>query len=83
MQKDIADGAIGTVGKYDLEYKDGAVTFDAAIAFGPGSLAVTAKLDAIDVAILGLTILDDKIQLPGNIDKVMIDGLKSALLALK
>lgn len=74
MEKDIADGNIGTIGKYDLEFKGGFLQVKVTAAPGLGieadlvvKVSSDALLDAIAKAI------------PGQVDDAIISVLKTAL----
>lgn len=77
MEADILDGKIGAVGGYDLEFKEGKLTFVVDVA-APGGL-VSGKLG------LGLdagAVLDAIAKaIPGTIDDAIISVAKAALLS--
>lgn len=81
MEKQIADGNIGAVGKYDIDYKEGAVKAGVSFAYGPVKSSHVLELNAVDAAIIGLKAAKDLI--PGKIDDVIFDGAIAALQALK
>lgn len=74
MEKDIVEGPIGTVGKYDVEFKGG---------------KLVAKIDAkpsegvqagIFVEVEASVVLDAlKKAIPGTVDDVVFDLIKAAL----
>jgi len=74
MEKEIVEGNIGSVGKYDVEFKGGClcVLVEAGLPYGSAGLQVKvgaeAVLDAIAKAI------------PGQIDDAVIGVIKAALL---
>lgn len=72
---DIVEGPIGTVGKYDVEFKEGAlvVEIDANVAIGTAGLVV--KIDA------GKVMDAIKNAIPGKVDDAIIDVIKAALLS--
>ena len=72
--KEIAEGAIGSVGKYDVAFKDGqfVVEFDAPVVVGSAGLIV--KVDAAKV-------IDSLCAaIPGKIDDAIFGVIKAALL---
>ena len=74
MEKELVQGKIGEVGKYDVAFKEGKLVIEvgASVAIGEAGLSVKigAKqvLDAIKAAI------------PGKIDDAIIDVLEAALI---
>lgn len=73
MEKDIVDGAIGKVGKYDLEFKEGELRFVLEVGqFGLGAgVKVAIKADAVLDAIAKA--------IPGQVDDAIFAVLKQAL----
>lgn len=74
MEKDIVEGNIGSVGSYDLEFKQGKLQFElkAAAPFGVSAgLVVEMEADAIIDAIAKA--------IPGQIDDAIFGVLKAAL----
>lgn len=73
MEGEIAQGALGSAGKYDIEFKEGALVIEvtASVEMGSASLVIkvpAAKvLDAIAAAI------------PGKMDDAVIALVKSGL----
>jgi hypothetical protein len=74
MEKDIAEGQIGTFGKYDVEFKGGFLVakFEAKAEFGVSSMMevkieADALIDSIAKAI------------PGQVDDAVFAVLKAAL----
>ncbi len=71
--KEIVEGNLGSVGKYDVEFKEGNLVVEVDASFGPGSAGLVIKvgagavLDAIAKAI------------PGQIDDAVIGLIKKAL----
>lgn len=75
MEKDLAQGPIGTVGSYDVEFKEGKLTAKVSAKVEAGveggafiSLDASLILDALAKAI------------PGQIDDALLGILKGALL---
>ena len=77
MEKDIVDGKLGTVGAYDLEFKDGelrlTIDVNAPLGIGTAGLKLGIKADAVLDAIANA--------IPGQIDDAVINLIKSALKA--
>lgn len=75
MEAQLAQGNIGTVGKYDIDFKEGhlVLEIDANVPVGSAGLVIKVSaekvLDAIAKAI------------PGTIDDAVIGVIKAALLA--
>lgn len=74
MDKDLVNGPIGNVGKYDVEFKGGKLVASVDVVAGVASASVKLELDAGQV-------LDAlKKAIPGSIDDLIIDMAKAALL---
>lgn len=74
MEKEIASGEIGTVGKYHIYFKDGFLVVEANASVPPGeSITASIKVDSDKVL--------DAIALavPGKIDDLLIALLKTGL----
>lgn len=73
MEGQIAEGKIGAVGKYDVEFKGGSLVLEIAAEAGPGSVGLKVEvssaqvIDAIEKAI------------PGQLDDMVLELLKAAL----
>lgn len=77
VEADILDGKIGNVGGYDLEFKDGKLSFVVDIA-APGGL-ISGKLG---VALDAAAVIDALTKaIPGQIDDAVLNLIKAALLA--
>lgn len=72
--KEIAQGQVGSVGKYDVEFKDGKLVAEIDAAAGPLEAGLLVKLDAGKV----LDALAKAI--PGTFDDAIIGVAKAALL---
>lgn len=75
MEKELVEGKIGSVGSYNVEFKDGKLTATVSASVSSGvdagahiSLDASLVLDALSKAI------------PGSIDDALLGMLKSALL---
>jgi hypothetical protein len=75
MEKHIVEGKIGAVGAYDLEFKDGKLSFKIGVAHSGVSADVVVALDS-DAVIDAL-----KVAIPGKIDDAVLDLAKVALKA--
>jgi hypothetical protein len=74
MDKDIVDGNIGTVGKYDLEFKGGKLCLKINADVGYGAVTLDLDLNAE-------FILDALAKaIPGTIDDAILGVMKAALL---
>ncbi len=71
---DIVDGAVGSVGSYELDLKDGNLVVAFKANLGPFKVGMTLELDSADVI--------DAIAkaIPGPADDVLLGVLKAALL---
>ncbi len=76
MDKDIAQGGLGSVGKYDVAFKGGQLVLECDAAAVVGSVGVVVKVDAAKV----LDALAAAI--PGSIDDAVFSVIKAALLAV-
>jgi hypothetical protein len=72
--KDMVNGNLGSVGKYDVSFKDGSLVAEMDASAGPLSMGVVVKLDAAKV----LDALAAAI--PGTLDDAVIGVAKAALL---
>jgi hypothetical protein len=81
MEKQIAEGKIGNVGDYDLDFKDGKFCAEVKGEKGPLEVGVVVKLDAVDVACASLEWLKGKI--PGAMDDILIDAAIAQVQKLK
>ena len=72
--KEIAEGAIGSVGKYDVAFKDGAfvVEVDASIAVGSAGMVIKVDSEKVIDALCAA--------IPGKIDDAIFGVIKAALL---
>jgi hypothetical protein len=79
MERELAEGPIGTVGKYDLDLKDGQLVLavEAKVADGVLVAGLSIGIDAKRVARLLLTKVKEKI--PGQVDDVLIDAVLAAI----
>lgn len=80
MEKQIAEGNIGSVGKYDVEFKDGEVVAEISAEAGVAKFSAKLTLDGKSVAIAGLEYLKAKI--PGQIDDAIINALEEKIKTL-
>lgn len=74
MEKDIVEGKIGSIGSYDLEFKQGKLQFElkAAAPFGVSAgMVVEMEADAVIDAIAKA--------IPGQIDDAIFGVIKAAL----
>lgn len=74
MEGELAQGNVGSVGKYDLEFKEGCLVADVKVELGVGQATMSIKLDAGHV----LDALAKAI--PGTWDDAIIGVAKAALL---
>lgn len=81
MEKQIAEGQIGSVGKYDFEFKDGKLVAEVGAQKGPLEASLVVKLDAIDVAMASIDWICQKV--PGPLDDAAGALIKAELLKLK
>lgn len=81
MEKQIAEGNIGAVGKYDFDFKEGKLCLEIGAAHGPAEASLVIKLDAVDVVIASLKYAKEKI--PGPLDNLAIDLVIPELEKLK
>ena len=73
MEKDILDGQLGKVGKYDLEFKEGELRFVIEV----GGLGLSA---GVKVAVKASDVLDAIAKaIPGQIDDAIFAVMKQAL----
>ncbi len=74
METELAEGKLGTVGQYDVAFKDGFLVVDVGAAIPLGSLGIVLKVDAAQIV--------DAIAkaIPGTLDDVILGVLKTALL---
>jgi hypothetical protein len=80
MEKDIAEGQIGTVGAYDLEFKGGKLTFKVNLAKDVAE-GVSVKSDT-EFSVSSDSVLDAlERAIPGDWDKSPIAALKALLKA--
>lgn len=75
MEKDLAEGKIGSVGAYDLEFKGGKLTFKLSAGASGLSAMVGIEADA-DVVLDALAKA-----IPGHVDDALLGLMKSALKA--
>jgi hypothetical protein len=73
MEAQIAEGNIGAVGKYDVEFKDGNLVIEVDANVAVGSAGLIVKVDASKVC--------DAIAkaIPGQIDDAVLGVIKAAL----
>ena len=74
MEKEIAQGSIGSVGKYEVEFKEGKLVARMEAAGGPLEAGIVIKLDAGKV----FDAIADAI--PGKYDDVALGMIKAAVL---
>ncbi len=74
MEQDIVAGNLGTVGKYDVAFKDGSLVGEMDASLALGSVGLVIKFDA------GAVLDALKAAIPGHFDDVLIDGAKALLL---
>lgn len=81
MEKDILEGTVGEVGKYDLEFKGGklVLTFDAETSVGEGGIVKASSKNKIEIDKGPLLAAIKKI-IPGTADDVVIDMLDKYIL---
>jgi hypothetical protein len=73
MEKDIVDGKIGEVGKFDLEFKEGELRF----VLDVGKFGLSAGMK---VAVKAEDVIDAIAKaIPGQIDDAILQVLKAAL----
>lgn len=73
-KKDIVEGNLGTVGKYDVEFKEGKLVAEISAEAGPLEAGMVVKLDA------GKVIDALAKAIPGQVDDAVFGVLKAALL---
>lgn len=71
--KEIAQGNIGTVGKYDVAFKDGQLVMEMDATYGVGSTGLIQKVSAKEV----LEAL--KKAIPGTVDDAVFNVIEAAL----
>lgn len=74
MEKDIVDGNIGSVGKYDLEFKEGKLKLEVVANVPVGEAGLVIKVDA------GAVIDAIAKAIPGTVDDAVLGLVKAALL---
>jgi hypothetical protein len=74
MDKEIVEGNLGTVGKYDVEFKGGCLVVELNAGAGPVSGGVVIKVDA------GKVLDAIAAAIPGQIDDAVIAMIKGALV---
>lgn len=74
MEGEIAEGSIGSVGKYDLEFKGGQLVLMVDANLGLGSAGIKLSLDA------GKVIEAIEKAIPGQMDDAILELLKGALI---
>lgn len=75
IEKDIAQGAIGQVGKYDVAFTGGQLVVEVDANVSVGSAGVVIKVDA------GKILDALAAAIPGKVDDAVIALIKDALLA--
>lgn len=76
MESHIADGNIGSVGKYDVDFKEGKLVIVSEVMHGQSSAGLIVKID-------GRQVLDAIAKaIPGQVDDAVIKVLESALLPI-
>jgi hypothetical protein len=76
MDAEIAQGPIGSVGKYDVAFKDGQLVVEVDASLGASSAGLIVKVDAAQI----LDALTAAI--PGTIDDAIVGVIKAALLKI-
>lgn len=74
MEMDIAEGKIGEVGAYDVEFKGGKLVAKASAAGGPVEAEAVVKIDA------GKVIDAIAVAIPGKVDDAVLALMKQALI---
>jgi hypothetical protein len=74
MQKDIVEGNLGSVGKYDVEFREGKLVAKADAAAGPVDAKVELSIDA------GKVVDAIAAKIPGKLDDALLAMLKEAIL---
>lgn len=72
-EKDLVEGNIGSVGKYDVKFAEGKLVVEASAAIAVGDVGVSIKIGAKQV----LEAL--KKAVPGTVDDVAFDLIEKAL----
>lgn len=72
--KDLAHGALGSAGEFDVKFEDGKLVASADAAVGPGSVGVVVKIDGNKVI--------DAIEkaIPGQLDDAVLELLRAAVM---
>lgn len=70
---DIAQGNLGTVGKYEIDLEGGFVVAKVGAGVAVGSAEMVVKISLIEILELA------KKKIPGTIDDVVIDLIKAAM----
>lgn len=80
MEKQIAEGNIGSIGQFDIEYKDGKGLVSASIGGVIGKISLVGEIEAVQLALLGLQVIEDKY--PNALAKAIIEEAKLAIKAI-
>lgn len=74
MEKELAQGPIGSVGKYEVELKDGSLVVTGQAELGPASMTVEMKVE-------GKKVLDALIaKMPEGLAKEAVEAMEKAIL---
>lgn len=74
MEADLVKGAVGSVGKYDVAFKEGKLVIEVDAEVGVGTAGLVIKLDAVHV----MDALSQAI--PGALDDAVFAIIKNALV---
>ncbi len=76
-KEDIVKGNIGTVGSYDVDFVGGKLILNVQVADGPISSSLKIELGAVQL--WDLLANKAKAAIPGEIDNMVLDLIRSAL----
>lgn len=74
MEGHIAEGKLGSVGKYDVEFKDGSLFLEIDAEAGPGVVGIKVGVSA------GKVIDAVERAIPGVLDDAVLELIRAALL---